>query len=124
MAFPTIQPTSRAFNPGDYPIKTFKSQSGSETRILYGSQRTGMTMELSYENIADADAASFMTHYDEVRGSYQTFAVPSAVRAGWSGSSGSIDVTGSNAWRYDSPPSITAVRPGRSSVSVQLVGVL
>jgi hypothetical protein len=124
MAFPTIQPTSRAFNPGDYPIKTFKSQSGTETRILYGSQRTGMTMELNYENIADADAASFMTHYDEVRGSYQTFAVPSAVRAGWSGSSSSIDVTGSNAWRYDSPPSITAVCPGRSSVSVQLVGVL
>lgn len=124
MAFPTLQPTGRNFDPGDYPIKTFRSQSGSETRILYGSQRTNMTLELNYENITDANAALFITHFDEVKGTYQTFTVTSAVQTGWNGSSTTLDVTGSNAWRYAEAPRITAVRPGLSSVQVKLVGVL
>lgn len=124
MAFPTLQPTSRNFNPGDYPIKTFRSQSGAETRILYGSQRTNMSLELSYDNITDSNAGLFLTHFDEVQGTYQTFTVPSAVRSGWAGSSTALDVTGANAWRYAESPQVTAVRPGVSSVRVKLIGVL
>lgn len=124
MAFPTLQPTGRNFNPGDYPVKTFKAQSGAEVRVLYGNQRTNMTLELNYDNITDANAGLFVTHFDEVQGTYQTFTVPSNVRTGWSGTSSSIDVTGSNAWRYSEAPRITAVRPGISSVQVKLVGVL
>lgn len=124
MAFPTLQPTGRNFDPGDYPIKSFRAQSGAETRILYGSQRTNMSLELSYENIADSNAGLFVTHFDEVQGTYQTFSVPSAVRSGWGGTSSTLDVTGANAWRYSEPPQITAVRPGISSVRVKLIGVL
>ena len=36
MAFPTLQPTSRDFSPGYWPIKRYNSQSGAEVRILYG----------------------------------------------------------------------------------------
>lgn len=124
MAFPTLQPTGRNFDPGDYPIKTFRSQSGAEVRVLYGSQRTNMTLELSYDNITDTNAGLFITHFDEVKGTYQTFTVPSSVRSGWAGTSSTIDVTGSNAWRYAEAPRVTAVRPGVSSVQVKLVGVL
>lgn len=124
MPYPTINPTSRNFDPGDYPIKSFRAQSGAEVRILYGNQRTNMTLELNYENISDTNANLFITHYDEVLGSYQTFTIPTNVRAGWSGSSAAINVTGSNAWRYAEAPQITAVRPGISSVQVKLIGVL
>lgn len=124
MAYPTFAPTARAFTPGAYPTKNFRAQSGAEVRILYGSQRTGMTLELAYENIPDTSAAQFIEHYDEVKGTYQTFTIPSAVRTGWSGSSNKLDVTGANAWRYDDAPQITAVRPGISSVRVKLIGVL
>jgi len=124
MAFPALTPTTRNFNPGDYPIRQFRSQSGTEIRILYGDSRTGMTLELSYDNISDANAELFLTHYNEVKGTYNTFAISAETKEGWTGSGSAIDVAGINAWRYSEAPAVTAVRPGRSSVRVQLIGVL
>ena len=124
MAFPALTPTTRNFNPGDYPIRQFRSQSGTEIRILYGDSRTGMTLELSYDNISDANAELFLTHYNEVKGTYNTFTIPTETKEGWTGSGSAIDVAGINAWRYSEAPAVTAVRPGRSSVRVQLIGVL
>jgi len=124
MAFPTHEPASRNFSAGDYQYKVFKSQSGKETRIMYGDKRTGMTLELGYENIADTAADDFVAHYDEVKGGFTAFTLPSEVRTGWTGTAGAIDVPTGNNWRYDSPPTITAVRPGISNVTVKLVGVL
>jgi len=124
MAFPNLVPTSRVFDAGEYPIKNFRSQSGVEIRILYGSQRTGMKLELSYDNIADGDAQAFIDHYDEVNGSYGTFTIPSITKNGWTGSASTIDVATGNSWRYEGAPQISSVKPGRSSVQVQLVGVL
>lgn len=124
MTFPSIAPTGRQFNAGDWPVKTYKSQSGAELRILYGSKRTGMQLELDYENISDAQAEQFLTHYDSTFGTYQTFTLPAEVRAGWSGTQPSIDAATGNNWRYSEQPLITAVKPGRSSVKVSLIGVL
>ena len=124
MAYPSLQPTGRRFDAGDYPYKTFQSQSGKEVRILYGDKRTGMTLDLSYDNIADTDADDFITHYDEVKGGFVSFTLPAAFRAGWSGDAAAIDAATGNQWRYSQPPTITSVRPGISSVTVKLVGVL
>jgi len=126
MAYPTLLPTSRAFNAGDWPIKTFRAQNGAEVRILYGSNRTGMQLELQYQNITDANADLFLTHYNEVRGTYGTFALPATgAKGGWTGNDSSIDVTGTgNNWRYAEAPTVQAVKPGVSSVTIKLVGVL
>jgi hypothetical protein len=124
MAYPSLKPASRQFNAGDYPVKSIRSQSGVETRLLYGNQRTGMTLALNYENIKDADAELFAAHYDEVKGTFETFTLPAAVRAGWSASAATLDVVGGNRWRYEGPPDTSSVRPGRSSVSIKLIGVL
>jgi hypothetical protein len=59
MAFPTLQPTSRDFSPGDWPIKRYNSQSGAEVRILYGSRRTNAKLSLGYDNISDSNAQQF-----------------------------------------------------------------
>ena len=53
--FPDLIPTSRSFEAGDYPVKTFKAQNGAEHRILYGSNRTNMKLSLTFANITDAD---------------------------------------------------------------------
>jgi hypothetical protein len=124
MAYPSLQPTSRQFDAGDYPYKSFRSQSGKEVRILYGDKRTGMTLDLGYDNIADTSADDFITHYDEVKGGFTAFKLPAAFRTGWSGDAAAIDAATGNQWRYDAPPTITSVRPGISSVRVKLVGVL
>lgn len=125
MPFPSLVPTSRSFDAGDYPVRTYKSQSGVESRILYGSRRTGMTLQLSFDNITDAQAEEFLDHYDETKGTYSTFLIPSTVKTGWTGNADALGAfTAGNNWRYDGPPSVTNVRPGVSSVSVKLVGVL
>jgi len=90
MAFPTLAPTSRAFDPGDYPIKTFKSQSGAETRILYGSERTNVKLQLSYANIGDASAELFLDHFDETKGTFSTFALPDGSLGGWNGNTDAL----------------------------------
>lgn len=126
MAFPTLVPTSRSFDAGDWPIKSFRSQNGAEVRILYGSNRTGMSLELSYENLSDANAELFLTHYNEVQGTYGTFTIPATgAKTGWSGTTNALDVTGTgNSWRYAEPPRVQAVKAGVSTVSVKLIGVL
>ena len=124
MAFPSLTPTGRQFNPGDYPIKTFNAQSGAEVRILYGNQRTKMKLSLSFANITDANAELFIDHFDEVDGSFSTFDLPDEALDGWSGTSDALQASGANEWRYESPPQIASVRPGLSTVTVKLIGVL
>ena len=124
MAFPTLQPTSRDFSPGDWPIKRFNSQSGAEVRILYGSQRINAKISLGYDNISDASAQLFLDDYSTQIGTLRTFDLPAAVRTGWSGSAGSIDAPTGTKWRYESEPAVRAVRPGRSSVTVNMVAVI
>ena len=64
MDFPALTPTARSFESGDFPIKTFKAQNGAETRILYGSNRTNMKLQLTYANITDAQAEQFLDHFE------------------------------------------------------------
>lgn len=123
MAFPTLAPTSRDFSPGDWPIKRFNAQSGSEVRILYGSQRTNAKLSLGYDNITDANAQLFLDDYAAQYGTLRTFTLPSAARTGWTGSDASIDAPPEAAWRYEGEPQVRSVRPGRSSVTVRLVAV-
>lgn len=124
MAFPSLKPTSRDFSPGDWPIKRFNSQSGSEVRILYGSQRTNAKLSLGYDNIADSNAQAFLDDYAVQYGSLRTFTLPADVRSGWTGSSSSIDAPPGTKWRYEGEPQVRSVRPGRSSVTVNLVAVI
>jgi hypothetical protein len=124
MAFPSLKPTGREFNPGDFPIKRFNSQSGAEVRILYGNRRINATLSLSYDNITDANAQLFISDYEAQLGTFRTFTLPSDVRAGWTGSASTIDAPPTARWRYDSAPVIQAVRRGRSSVTVNLVAVV
>lgn len=124
MAFPTLIPTSRDLDPGSYPVKTFKAQSGVEVRILYGTKRTDQLLDLSYTNVPDAQAQLFVQHFDEVLGTFQTFTLPAATRAGWSANPATLDAVTGTAWRYEEAPKISSVRPGLSSVTVRLRAVL
>jgi hypothetical protein len=130
MEFPALRPTSRDFTPGDWPIKRFNAQSGAEIRILYGSQRTNMKLSLSYENISDSNAELFLEHYDEMKGTYSTFDAASAgqndkAKTGWKGNKEALGAGASGArYRYEGPPQVSQVRPGVSTVTVNLIGVL
>lgn len=128
MAFPTLVPSSRAFDAGNWPIKTFKAQNGAEVRILYGNRRTNMTLSLQYQNVSDANAELFLDHFDEMFGTYSTFTLGdsiSGVRTGWTGNKDALGAGAQGSyWRYAEPPSVDSVKPGISNVSIKLIGVI
>lgn len=133
MDFPALKPTARTFDPGTYPVKTFKAQNGAETRILYGSTRVDTKLTLTYANIADANAELFVTHYDQQQGTFKTFSantLGTALTDGWQGEgvSGNSKETldrrlSAVAYRYESAPVITQVAKGLSTVTVTLIAV-
>ena len=125
-AFPTIAPTSRSFEGGDWPIKRFVSQSGSEVRILYGDRRTGHTLSLGYQNIDDETVEQFFQHYYEQKGTYGTFAfntIESTVGQGWEGGADFFNAGAAVQYRYSGPPSVQQVRPGISNITLNFVAV-
>lgn len=124
--FPDLIPTSRSFEAGDYPVKTFKAQNGAEHRILYGSNRTNMKLSLTFANITDADAELILDHYDTVQGTFGTLSVsPSSGKGGWQGNEDAIGAAANgNVYRYENAPQMTQVRPGISTVTVNLIAVI
>ena len=123
--FPTLIPTARVFNPGNYPVKAYQAMNGVEHRLLYGSNRTGMTLQLTYANITDTEAASFLEHFEEMKGTLFGFSLGQAnegAKAGYTGSSTfGINANGGK-WRYEKPPTMTSVKPGVSTVNLTLRG--
>lgn len=125
MTYPTTTPTSRSFSYGNYPVKTSQMMDGFETRILLGSKRTGVEMNLQYNNIADDLAKNFLDHFESQKGTYLTFDLPAGTTTGMSPSlAGVIPGVSDTQWRWAEPPAVTSVYPGVSSVSVKLVAVL
>lgn len=125
MTFPRLVPTSRSFEPGNFPIKTYRSESGQETRILYGSTRTDLKMSLTYANITDADAELFLDHYDEVKGTFKRFKIRNRTTGGFEGDRRKLENKDEGVrYRYEGPPQLTQVREGISTVTVNLIGVL
>ena len=75
VAFPSIKPTARSYNPGTYPSTTFESLDGTKTHLRYGNKRVNATMTLAFSNITDADAALILANYENVNSDwdYVTF---------------------------------------------------
>ena len=126
MTFPAIPPTGRTFDPGDFANTKYRANSGAEFRILYSSKRTGMRVQLSYQNITDAQAELFLDHYHSMQGTFQQFELTDGVngmKAGWEGNSDAIGaVMWGSQWRYERAPELQSVYPGVSTVTVNLVG--
>ena len=126
--FPAVTPTARGYNPGNWPVRSYVSQNGTEVRILYGDTETGTGLSLSYENLPDAQAQLFLDHYRAVLGTYMQFHLNSSgnvnAKGGWDGDTNAIGKPQGTYWRYAGPPTIQQVGPGISSVNVDLVAVL
>lgn len=125
MAFPSFTPSTRSYDPGDYANTQFKANSGAEFRILYGSKRTGMKLQLQYQNLADSDAKLFLDHYEEMQGTFKQFPTSDSVTGAKKGMdkalSAEVGAIGSH-WRYEKAPQLKSVYPGVSTVTINLLG--
>ena len=123
MSYPTFTPSARSYNPGNWAVKNYNSMSGREIRIRYGDKRFNAKLSLQYQNITDTDADDFLSHYNSQFGTYEAFTLPAEVLTGWGAGSYIPNATAMK-FRYSQAPTVVSVRPGVSTVSVELTGVI
>ncbi len=122
----TLVPSSRSYSPGEYPQNEFQALNGVKTVIRYGKYRTGSTLALGFNNISDADAATILLHYEEVQSVWgEVNFEGTGVIGGAASNITSFFVERTELkWRYDGPPTVTSVYPGRSNVECKFVACL
>ena len=130
--FPSIKPSSRTFTPGTYPQVEFVAQNGAKTVLRYGNKKVDAKLNLGFTNITDSQADEILNLYDEVNSDYDFIHFPStSALAGINNLSlrrkfEERDTSGNTLLRYrfDGPPTVTSVRPGRSNVQCKFVACL
>ena len=127
-SFPSIKPSSRRYNPGEYPQTKFEAQNGVKTIMRYGKNRVNATLQLGFSNISDADAALILANYEDVNSDWDYVTFSSAngtVGVGSTSLSNYFKESGSGLkWRYSGPPSVTSTFKGMSNVSCSFVACL
>ena len=130
--FPNIKPTSRSYTPGRYPQTEFVAQNGAKTVLRYGNKKVDAKLTLGFTNITDSQANEILEKYEEVNSVYNFIQFPStsaltgidnlALRRKFE----EKDSSGNTLLRYrfDGPPTVTSVRPGRSNVQCKFVACL
>lgn len=138
-SFPSIKPSSRKYNPGEYPQTKFEAQNGAKTIMRYGKNRVNATLQLGFANISDAEAALILENYEDVNSDWDYVTFSSA--DGVAGVSDSKEVEGQTnpasslqslikeggaglLWRYSGPPNVTSTFKGMSNVSCSFVACL
>ena len=130
-AFPVMVPSSRKFQMGELPTKTYRSMSGAVVRRAFGNKKTNYTLDLEFKNIGDDVAfrqysgtvEAVLKHYEDANGTFEAFSIPARVFRGMGDDTKSYIQGPSNiSWRYAEPPNVTSVRPGISTVQVKLIG--
>ena len=129
-------PSSRTYSPGDYPQVEFEAQNGVKTVIRYGKNRTGSILTLTYNNISDDLAGHIISNYVAVMSIYDyvdfedskamdgiedTMAGSGEALRRYMKESANISPL---KLRYDGPPEVTSVVPGRSNVQCKFVACL
>ena len=129
-------PSSRSYSPGEYPQVEFEAQNGVKTVIRYGKNRINSSLSLAFNNISDDLAGHIIANYVEVMSVYDTvdFENSKAMEGIEDTQAGSGEALrrymkeSANIsplkWRYDGPPMVTSVYPGRSNVECKFVACL
>ena len=130
-SFPTIKPSSRSYTPGTYPQVEFVAQNGAKTVLRYGNKKVDAKLSLGFTNITDSQASEILDLYEEVNSDYDYISFTSAnALAGINSSSlvNNMAEKDSNGvklrYRFDGPPTVSSVRPGRSNVQCKFVACL
>ena len=128
VAFPPIKPTGRSYNPGKYPQAEFRALNGATTRMLYGNRRSDAELQLEFQNISDDNAALILRNYERVgpTGDWVSFDASTGSAGASSSLAAYLQESGGSGlrWRYDGPPDVSSVVPGRSTVQVKFIGHL
>lgn len=127
LKFPEIEPSRRSFSSLNVAITSTVSQSGVVSKRAWGNKPSKADMRLTFENIADDEAAEILSVYNTANGSATEIYLPDLIFAGMSTSLQSEwkDYLSSAGMRWffsdADPPSLESAFPGRSTMQVVMV---
>ena len=131
-----LVPSTRSYSPGEYSQNEFQALNGVKTIIRYGKRRYDSTLTLAYNNITDDEAGHIIANYVAVMSVYDYVEFEGSraidgVEDTQAGSGFALskymkedDEFSAQKWRYDGPPEVTSVYPGRSNVQCKFVACL
>jgi hypothetical protein len=121
--FPSYVPSARSFKPGEYPVRTYRSQSGVVSKRIYGNKPTNYELQLTFSNVDDSVANDIVAHYEDTAKQLEGFNLPNEVFGGMgNGLKNKIQAPSNITWSYGSPPQIKSVFIDVSTVEVSLIG--
>lgn len=123
--FPGVKPTERSFRLGQYPTKVYRALSGATVKRSYGNRPYSYELKLSFTNIPDTTTTQLLTHYTSTSGGFERFTLPTELFAGMSTAlTAQIQSPTQIKWEYTTPPEVTSVYTGLSTVTITLAGEL
>jgi hypothetical protein len=120
-----IKPTSRSFSFGEYPIKSYRSISGSVIKRAFGNRAFNYKLQLEFANVSDAIVSAIFDHYHGQGGPLNGFRIPSTLLSGMdSDLTQRIQRPTGVLWFYEAAPEVQSVPPDLSTISLSLIGEL
>ena len=126
VAFPSIKPTERDYEPPEHPVTTVRSQNGVTFKRIWGSTAGNAVMTLGFRNIHTDTAAQIVKAWLDSKSGIDTLVLPSTVLAGVGEDLKAIMLpTGSSmVWTFAEKPTVQSVPPIWATVNVRLIGEL
>ena len=120
-----IKPTNRSFSFGEYPIKSYRSISGSVVKRAFGNRAFNYKLQLEFANVSDAIVSAIFDHYHGQGGPLNGFSIPTNLLSGLD-----INLTvrlqqpNGILWFYEASPEVQSIPPDLSTISLSLIGEL
>jgi hypothetical protein len=117
--FPSIEPTRREYDLGDFPMEEEVPWPGVGVRFRTGFDPLaveGLTLTLTFEDLRETQMQQIRTHYNSRQGGTVPFTLPAVI---WLGDSAPPVPSGTR-WRYLAPPEEKQKKGGRFDVVVPL----
>ena len=119
--FPSIIPTTRLYIQGDFPSAIQQTSSGAITGFRRGNRRINQTLQLTFNNLTEAQVNEIRTHYDNSKGSFEIFFLSSST---WNGyTTPPVALVSDFAFHYANPPTISDGIVSKFNVEIELASI-
>lgn len=116
--FPVLEPATRSYDFGLFPLTEEPSVSAGIVRFRHSVTQQNYQLTLGYVDLTDAEASLIREHYQSQGGGYLSFQLPATVWAGHSFSGNIVPYT--TRWRYIETPEEEHRSAGYVNVTVTL----
>ena len=119
--FPALEPKTRAYSFGTYPVSEETGFVGGAVRFRHGTTSFSHTLALGFTALTEAQAKLLRDHYRAQQGGYLSF--PLSPEA-WAGHTTFADlVPATTLWCYATQPQEDHLSAGYINVSISLISV-